>query len=96
MHKEGKPSSIDRLPYYSGMKQSVLTAALRPDLVSVKRCNCTKLKSFVLSVLHIFFFLLCSFMGRSVIDLPPKVVHECISANENAKYWDKYVVVSPV
>lgn len=33
-------------------------------------------------------------MGRSVIDLPPKVIHECVSVNENALHWDKYAVVS--
>jgi hypothetical protein len=34
-------------------------------------------------------------MGRSVIDLPPKVIHECVSVTENASHWDKYAVVSP-
>ena len=33
-------------------------------------------------------------MGRSVIDLPPKVIQESLEVNENALNWDKYIVVS--
>lgn len=39
-------------------------------------------------------YIIYSFMGRSVIDLPPKVIHECVSVNENCLHWDKYAVVS--
>ena len=35
-----------------------------------------------------------SFMGRSVIDLPPRVIHEFVTVSENILHWDKYAVVS--
>ena len=33
-------------------------------------------------------------MGRTVVDLPTRVVHEFLSINESANHFDRYVAVS--
>ncbi len=51
---------------------------------------------FLLMLCFVWGFFSCSFMGRSVIDLPPKTINDAIYINENTLHWDKYAVVGTV